>query len=104
MGKVPDQVKDLLIIAITTLSLQATNIPYSMNILLPNQINQKMKKKFNLNDLKVKSFVTSLEDTNSHTIAGGVTGGCAQRTRLEGTCRITQFCAILTLPRIIKKR
>jgi hypothetical protein len=30
-----------------------------------------MKKKFNLGDLKVKSFVTSLENKNYQTIAGG---------------------------------
>ena len=56
-----------------------------------------MKKKFNLNDLKVKSFVTSIEDTNSNTIAGGATGGCANPTRIEASCRKTDFCTITTI-------
>lgn len=32
-----------------------------------------MKKKFNLNDLKVKSFVTSMENGEEHTVKGGGT-------------------------------
>ncbi|MEL6560578.1 MAG: pinensin family lanthipeptide [Bacteroidota bacterium] len=37
-----------------------------------------MKKKLNLNDLKVESFVTNLEGESEKTIQGGVSGGaCA---------------------------
>lgn len=35
-----------------------------------------MKKKFNLNDLKVKSFVTSMEGTEEQTVKGGTFLGC----------------------------
>jgi len=52
-----------------------------------------MKKKINIDRLSVKSFITTLEQKISGTIAGGeATGGCANPTGQEYPgCQNTEF-------------
>jgi hypothetical protein len=47
-----------------------------------------MKKKLNLENLKVKSFVTTLESDSAHTVAGGVPndGTAVEKISIQADC------------------
>ncbi len=56
-----------------------------------------MKKKLNLNDLKVSSFVTNLEAGKENTVQGGRSGGaCVPLQPYTGGCFVTGLDCVYT--------